>query len=76
MSDQLVTVTGTYWAADNVADRGTVALYPVAVAGMSAQTRRLVTQRAVAADLDAGDYGDRGSSLLHAILAPEDSGSE
>jgi hypothetical protein len=52
MSDQLVTVTGRYVLADDTPAQGTVLLTPVVVAGMSADTKRLVTRHSVAGRLD------------------------
>jgi hypothetical protein len=66
VTSQLVTVTGTYVLADDTPASGTVLLVPVVVAGMSADTKRLVTRHAVAARLDSE------GTISTAVLASDD----
>jgi hypothetical protein len=54
MSGTLVQVVASYVLADDTPAQGTVLLTPVTVAGMSADTKRLVTRHSVAARLDSG----------------------
>jgi hypothetical protein len=66
MSDVLVEVHGTYVLADGTPAAGSVLLTPVAVAGMSAAVKRLVTRHSVVGRLDG-----QGSVTLH-VLASDD----